>query len=115
MKYVIDIDGTICYPGKGDKKYTHANPRWDRISQINKLYDDGNYIVYLTARGMGRFENSRELAQKEFYDFTDSQLKSWGCKYHELHLGKPSGDYYIDDKGISDDDFFTKRPDKICP
>jgi site-specific DNA-adenine methylase len=26
--------------------------------------------------------------------------------YHELFLGKPSGDYYIDDKGINSDEFF---------
>jgi len=30
----------------------------------------------------------------------------WGCKYHQLFLGKPSGDFYIDDKGINDTDFF---------
>jgi hypothetical protein len=70
------------------------------------LYDKGNYIVYLTARGMGRFNNSRELAEKEFFDFTYNQLRDWGCKFHELHLGKPAGDYYIDDKGINDGLFF---------
>jgi len=106
MRYVIDIDGTICFSGKDKKRYTHAVPRWDRIQVINKLYDEGNYVVYLTARGMGRFENSQELAKKEFYDFTKSQIESWGCKFHELHLGKPSSDYYIDDKGIKDNDFF---------
>ena len=115
MRQVIDIDGTICFPGSGEGRYTHAVPRWDRIQEINKLYDEGNHVVYLTARGMGRFDNSRELAEKEFYNFTESQLKSWGCKYHELHLGKPSGDYYIDDKGMNDNDFFTKRPDQIRP
>lgn len=111
MRYVVDIDGTICYPGKDDKKYTHAVSRWDRIQAINKLYDEGNYIVYLTARGMGRFNNSRELAEKEFYDFTKAQLESWGCKFNELHLGKPSGDYYIDDKGVHSDDFFGNEFD----
>ena len=55
---------------------------------------------------MGRFKNSRMYAHREFYDFTQRQLNSWGCKFHELHLGKPSGDHYIDDKGINSDDFF---------
>jgi phosphatidate phosphatase PAH1 len=106
MRYVVDIDGTICYPGNGDQRYTHATPRWDRIHTINKLYDEGHQIIYLTARGMGRHSNSRILSYKEFYDSTYDQLKSWQCKFHELHLGKPSGDYYIDDKGINADDFF---------
>lgn len=109
MRYVVDIDGTICYPGKDDKRYTHAVPRWDRIRVINKLYDEGHYVVYLTARGMGRFKNSRMLSHKEFHDFTYDQLKSWGCKFHELHLGKPSADYYIDDKGIHSDEFFNQN------
>jgi hypothetical protein len=109
MRYVVDIDGTICYPGKDDKRYTHAVPRWDRILVINKLYDEGHYVVYLTARGMGRFKNSRMLSHKEFYDFTYDQLKSWGCKFHELHLGKPAADYYIDDKGIHSDEFFNQN------
>ena len=61
MRYVIDIDGTICYPGPGEGRYIHAVPRWDRIQVINNLYDEGNYVVYLTARGMGRFDNSRRL------------------------------------------------------
>ena len=107
MRYVVDIDGTICYPGPDDeKRYTHATPRWDRIQVINKLYDEGHTIVYLTARGMGRFKNDRKKAYKEFFQFTSDQLDSWGCNYHDLFLGKPAADYYIDDKGINDGDFF---------
>jgi len=109
MRYVVDIDGTICYPGTDDQRYTHAVPRNDRIDTINRLYDEGHYIVYLTARGMGRFKNSRMLSHREFYDFTYDQLKSWGCKFHELHLGKPAADYYIDDKGIHSDEFFNQN------
>lgn len=104
MKYVIDIDGTICTITDGN--YERALPIKSRIAKINKLYDEGNLIIYLTARGMGRFKNSRLLAYKHFYELTYSQLKSWECKFHELHLGKPSGDYYIDDKGMNSNDFF---------
>ena len=38
---------------------------------------------------------------------TEEQLERWGVKYHQLFLGKPSGDIYIDDKGIKDEDFFN--------
>ena len=55
---------------------------------------------------MGRHNNNQELAHREFYDFTKSQLDKWGVHYHELFLGKPSGDVYIDDKGVSDGQFF---------
>ena len=108
MKYVIDIDGTICDKPecREDGDYETSIPKSDRIDKINKLYDEGHQIIYLTARGMGRFKNSPTLAYKKFYDLTHAQLKSWGCKFHELHLGKPSGDFYIDDKGINSNEFF---------
>lgn len=108
MRYVVDIDGTICIPGKNEEsRYAEALPIQSRIDKINKLYDEGHTIVYLTARGMGRYKDNVDLAKKEFYEFTEEQLKNWGCKYHQLFLGKPSGDYYIDDKGVQSDDFFT--------
>mgnify|MGYP001159706004 CR=1 FL=1 len=107
MRYVIDIDGTICTSGTTEEtRYTQALPIRDRIGKINKLYDDGHTIIYLTARGMGRHKNNANLARQEFYEFTKIQLSLWGCKYHELFLGKPSGDYYIDDKGVNSNDFF---------
>lgn len=107
--YCIDIDGTICDKPicRGDCNYETSIVKSERIAKINQLYDDGNYIIYLTARGMGRFKNSRILAHREFYNLTYAQLKSWGCKFHELHMGKPSADYYIDDKGINDNEFFN--------
>ena len=42
-----------------------------------------------------------------FYGFTKNQLIEWGVKHHDLFLGKPAADFYIDDKGIKDEDFFN--------
>ena len=104
MKYVFDIDGTICLTEKSD--YKNSKPLDERIKLINKLYNEGNVIILCTARGMGRFDDDQNMAINKFYNLTKSQLDSWGVKYHKLFLGKPSGDIYIDDKGISDFDFF---------
>ena len=42
MRYVVDIDGTICIPGPTDEtRYDQALPIQDRIDEINKLYDEG--------------------------------------------------------------------------
>ena len=107
MRYVVDIDATICTPGTCEAcRYEGSTPIKDRIDKINKLYDEGHTIIYLTARGMGRHRNNANLARQEFYEFTEIQLSLWGCKYHQLYLGKPSADYYIDDKGMHCDDFF---------
>ena len=58
MKYVVDIDGTICdwEPGR---EYSLAHPNRDRIAKLNQLYDEGHHITYLTARGMGRYDGAR--------------------------------------------------------
>ena len=105
MKYVIDIDGTICdKPENSD--YDSSYPKPYRIAKINKLYDEGHHITYFTARGMGRYLDNADLAKARFYEITELQLRLWGCKYHQLVLGKPSGDYYIDDKGMNDNEFF---------
>ena len=103
--YVIDIDGTICKTNGMD--YENSVPIPERISKINQLYDEGNTIIYLTARGMGRNDNKYDKATYQFFKLTESQLQKFGAKYHELHLSKPAGDYYIDDKAVKDTDFFT--------
>jgi len=100
MTYVVDIDGTICEKAP-QNDYTEALPFLDRIKTVNQLYDDGHIIIYFTARGMGRHNNNAKKAIAQFYDMTEKQLVSWGAKYHTLMLGKPAGDFYIDDKGIS--------------
>lgn len=105
MVYVFDIDGTICT--STDSNYEAAVPLMDRIEQVNEIYDDGHTVIFLTARGMGRSQNSRAYAEKAFYEMTKNQLDSWGVKYHSLFLGKPAADFYIDDKGINDGHFFT--------
>ena len=108
MNYVVDIDDTICIPGPTEEtKYTGATPIPERIAQVNELYIQGNRIIYYTARGMGKHKNSPKLAYDEYYDFTLKQLVSWGCMFNQLYLGKPSGDYYIDDKGVNTNDFFN--------
>lgn len=113
MIYVFDIDDTICTTPKSEQNdreadYESATPKVDRIKKVNQLYDEGHTIYFLTARGMGRHKNHQMKAYC-LYDLTYQQLINWGVKFHELFLGKPSGDIYIDDKGANDFDFFKDR------
>jgi hypothetical protein len=103
--YVFDIDGTICTLTDGN--YLSAQPFVDRILMINKLYDQGNFIIYQTARGMGSSSNNVNNAKQRWEALTKSQLIEWNAKHHLLFMGKPAGDIYIDDKAISDQDFFS--------
>ena len=105
MIIYVDIDDTICYyerefQGFG-KDYSLALPYKDRIEKINNLYDEGHNIVYWTARGT--------VSQLFWFETTYEQLKKWGCKFHELKMGKPAYDLFIDDKNINSEMYFKSN------
>tara|TARA_B100001059_G_C17802057_1_gene566770 strand:- start:929 stop:1267 length:339 start_codon:yes stop_codon:yes gene_type:complete len=104
--YVVDLDDTLCntpwgvgIDGKEGPQYFDATPKRDRIEKINALHDDGAIIIIETARGTG--------SGKSWFYHTINQLRDWGLKFDHLRTGvKFIADAYIDDKGISDTDFF---------
>ena len=104
----FDIDNTIC--STTGSQYKKAKPKKKIIKIINHLFDLGHEINIFTARYMGRNKNNILQAKKDGYKFTKKQLKNWGVKYNGLFFGKPSADYYIDDKSIY---LKKKTPDKI--
>jgi len=90
MKIFVDIDETICFY-QGERHYPNAIPNFENITKINKLYDEGHYIKYWTARG--------SVTGKDWLEITANQLDEWGCLYHELSVGnKPDYDLLICDK-----------------
>ena len=100
--YIVDIDDTICRtPNINNRpQYDKSEPIQYRIDMINELYDAGNTIIYWTARGSSSGIDHTELTRK--------QLISWGVKCHDIRLGKPSYDIWIDDKAFNDAAFFDK-------
>lgn len=100
MIYIVDIDKTICNTPfvENKNRYDLSTPYHERIKKVNDLYDDGHTIIYWTARGSGSGINQFQITHKQLID--------WGVKFHELRLGKPSYDVWIDDKAFSDKDFF---------
>ncbi len=89
MIIYVDIDETICKTPES-RNYADSTPIRERIEKINSLYDEGNEIVYWTARGTRTGLDWREV--------TEEQFKRWGVKYHDLKFGKPTYDLFIDDK-----------------
>jgi hypothetical protein len=96
LVYIIDIDNTICKTVGSD--YVNSIPYHDKIEKINQLFDSGNTVIYWTARGMKSGTDHTTL--------TTQQLQSWGCRYSELRMFKPSYDVWVDDKAINEMDFF---------
>lgn len=96
-KFVFDIDGVIAqFNEKLD--YDKSQPNYEMINVINWLYEHGNEIVLFTARGY--------KTGIDWSAVTLQQMQNWGVKYHELKMGKPDADYYIDDKSLLMDDLY---------
>lgn len=107
MRYCFDIDGTLCdTPNNelGKPDYINAKPFPFMVEQVNRLYNEGNYIILMTARGRGSGIDQSEL--------TKQQLKDWGIRYHELEpmFHKPNADIFVDDKGIHIDEWKRNQP-----
>jgi len=97
----IDIDETIC--NSKSKHYSDATPIREAIAKANELYDSGYTIVYWTARGT--------VTGIDWTDVTKFQLERWGAKYHELKMGKPAYDLFIDDKNMNSKDWWNNIDD----
>jgi hypothetical protein len=77
--YLVDIDGTICDDIKNEDShlYPTAKPIDGSKDVINNLYDEGNKIVFFTAR---------EHKDKQT---TLAWLLRHGFKFHDLITDKP--------------------------
>lgn len=88
MQIIIDMDGTICTEMRQFSRCL-AEPKSDAIETINKLYDEGHIIIIYSARTWVE------------YEMTVEWLKRHRIKYHQLFMGKPIGDVWIDDRAIT--------------
>lgn len=73
--FIVDIDGVLVENGSEffEPNWKNTKQIKENVSFINKLHDDGNYIILMTAR--------KEKYRKE----TENVLK--GVKYHKLIMG----------------------------
>jgi len=88
MQIIIDLDGTICTEMRQFSRCL-AEPKPDAVESINRLYDAGNTIIIYSARTWVE------------YEMTVDWLERHGIRYHQLFMGKPIGDVWIDDRAIT--------------
>ncbi len=89
--FCFDIDGVIASLVP-DNDYARAAPRREIIDALNRLHEAGCRIVLHTARGT--------MTGIDWLQVTREQMQRWGVRYHELMVGKPAADYYVDDRAI---------------
>ena len=101
-RIVLDFDDTLAFPV--NRKFKDAKPNIPLIEKINKLYKDGWQIDIFTARGSISCK-TREEAEAKYGEEIRSWLSDHNINYNSLSFDKPLAAYYVDDKGISPEDF----------
>jgi capsule biosynthesis phosphatase len=92
MVICCDLDGTLTLETEGHD-YANRTPRISMIHKIRQWCHDGHQIILCSAR----LKIDRKI--------TILWLKKYHVPYHELILGKPKADIYIDDK--------ARRPEEV--
>ena len=101
MRYVFDLDGVICELKTSNQTYEEVNPNLQVIKIINELKQNGNHIIIHTARHMKTCNGDVSKVKQKIGKITEKWLEQWNVSYDELIFGKPHGDLYIDDLGIT--------------
>jgi uncharacterized HAD superfamily protein len=87
LTIMVDLDGVICSEQRVFERPL-AKPIDGAKESLQKLKDAGNTIVVYTARGWAE------------YNVTKDWLDRHGMAYDALHMGKPIGHVWIDDRAI---------------
>jgi len=87
MQIIVDLDGTLCTEERQFSR-SLASPLPGAVEGVNALYRQGHTIIIYSARTWAEFE------------MTTHWLKTNGFLYHQLMLGKPVGDVWIDDRAL---------------
>jgi capsule biosynthesis phosphatase len=106
---VIDLDGTICEQTTGGDAYWTAKPKQDVIDRVNELYGQGWYVTIHTARGMRTCHSDLKDVERRFRMGTENWLVMHMVKYDDLIFGKPPGEMYVDDRGMTPDEFVSRK------
>lgn len=95
MVISVDFDGTLAL---GDTaSIPTMKPNISLINILNKMYNDGNIINIVTARG-SKSCKTFEDRRKKYFKIIQSWLEENKVKYHNISFFKEYADIYFDDK-----------------
>jgi capsule biosynthesis phosphatase len=109
LRWVFDLDNTLVTKPEISGKYESVRPNRKVISFVQKLFNTGHHIIINTARGMLSCNEDINTITKNVKPCIELTLKKYDIPYHELILGKPYGDVYIDDKAVNSNDWFGSQ------
>ena len=111
MIVVFDLDDTISVHKNRD--FANAKPIEETIEKIRKLKNDGCEIIIYSARGQNSCKGDLTLIEERNRAQIEEWLEKHNVPYDKLLFGKPLGDLYVDDKGVSLSDFLNSEYGKL--
>lgn len=101
LRWIFDLDETLVTRPEVTGDYSTCRPIQNMIDFVNKLHDEGHYIIIHTARHMLTCNGDVRVITQRIGQKTEDSLYNMGVHYHELVFGKPYGDIYVDDKACN--------------
>ena len=105
MRIVFDLDDTISVHRNRD--FVNAVPIHETINKIRRLKADGCEIYIYSARGQNSCKGDLALIEERNRTQIETWLATHDVPCDKLIFGKPLGDIYVDDKGISLEEFLN--------
>ena len=97
---IFDLDKTLCTKKKSNETYKDVKPIKEIIDLLNKLHDEGYFIVIETARKKKKKKNDESKVIQNVGEDTLKWLRENNVKYDGIKFGKTYGEFYVDDKAI---------------
>lgn len=116
LKFVFDIDGTLCPVKKKDEKYEDLIPYEDIVHKLREYHDAGAQIILFTSRNMNSYNGQIGMINKVTAKILLEWLDKWNIPYEEIIYGKPwPGHYgfYVDDRAVRPDEFLKYEVDEL--
>lgn len=113
MRIVFDLDDTICRTANRD--YDNSSEISAVVSKIRELREtlpDAEIVVH-TSRGMASCGGDVEAAEKKNRPTVEKWLSDHGIWVDGIVFGKPLADIYVDDKGMTAEDFANAEIQKF--
>ena len=100
-RYCFDLDGTLVTHPVEPGNYMTVKAIDERILLVRELYRMGHHIIIHTARGMRTYKGDVNSVKTAHLQPITSTLERFDIPYHELVLGKPNADFYVDDLAVN--------------
>ena len=110
---IFDLDKTLCSKKKLNESYMDVKPIKPMINLLNKLHDEGYFIIIESARNMVTQCNDEGRVIQNIGEDTLRWLRENNVKYDSIKFGKSYGIMYVDDKAIRPSELYKYNIDGI--